>query len=923
MSYKDLHFFNLTNGIFPNGVYPSSLLVSDGNTLYGTTYGVEQFNNPYDLPISSGSYGTIYSIPKSGGQLTTIHAFNGVDGYLVNQQVILDGNTLYGTTVFGGLNGYGIIFSIPKTGGALTTLFSGTQFRASPNVGFILNGKLYGTVTYSGTNGPLVFSLNISNNILTYLTPQLQATGPWGDIPCRVINTDGTLIYGMTEIGHQNRDLSGYGTIFSTPISGGPVNFLLFFDQSTVGRDPIKGFYLNGNTLYGTVSNGLGGPSTIFSIPKSGGSPTILYTTSLYIYSTFISDGTNIYGTSTESVFYFPISGGPLKTIYTFNCITGGCGSSADLLLDGTTLYGTNPFGPRAEYNPGYGTVFSLNLKAAFQDKTISVQVNINTYKDPVVLTPLVNNPVNLNLTFSSSTNLPYFLSLNQTTGEIMLLTNNICPGVYKFLLTVTSYIQGVAGMDTQDINLEFIKPPPDPPNLWSRATLSCVGYDQEQLNMRRKAEVLKYKGNQNPLTKKQQWSRIVNGNGPLAKKVWATQNDLGSNPNVFNLEQVGNTLIECPTVTLLYAATGGGGLSISFDGGNTFTTRTTANGLGSNGVLGVYAFGSTVYAATSGGLSISLDSGNSFTNKTIANGLLSDYVYGVYAVGSTVYAATQGGLSISLDSGNSFITKTPTNSGLGNIFVYGVYAIGSTIYAATAGGGLSISTNSGSSFTTKTYSNTSGGLGSNGVFGVYAVGSTVYAATQGGLSISLDSGNTFTNKTTTNGLGNNLVYGVYAIGSTIYAATGGGGLSISLDSGSSFSNKTYSNTSGGLGSDIVFGVYAVGSTIYAATAGGGLSISTDSGNSFINKTTADGLGNNFVNGVYAVQPKKIICESSSASDVPGNSVLCYDPSVPLVNYLPPQRTFLAGGTKWPQYSWQPGDNGFPRGKKGMRMLFQ
>ena len=88
--------------------------------------------------------------------------------------------------------------------------------------------------------------------------------------------------------------------------------------------------------------------------------------------------------------------------------------------------------------------------------------------------------------------------------------------------------------------------PPPDPPNLWSRATLSCIDYDYEQLAMRRKAEVLKYKGNQNPLTKKQQLSRNVNGNGPLGKKVWATQNDLGSNPNVFNLPQVGNTLILC-----------------------------------------------------------------------------------------------------------------------------------------------------------------------------------------------------------------------------------------------------------------------------------------------------------------------------------------------------------------------------------------
>ena len=77
-----------------------------------------------------------------------------------------------------------------------------------------------------------------------------------------------------------------------------------------------------------------------------------------------------------------------------------------------------------------------------------------------------------------------------------------------------------------------------------------------------------------------------------------------------------------------------------------------------------------------------------------------------------------------------------------------------------------------------------------------------------------------------------------------------------------------------------------------------------------------------FRNGTIITNTIK--CEPSSSSDVPGNSILCYDPAVPLVNYLPPQRTFLAGGTKWPQSSWQPGDNGFPRGKKGsMSMLFQ
>ena len=52
-----------------------------------------------------------------------------------------------------------------------------------------------------------------------------------------------------------------------------------------------------------------------------------------------------------------------------------------------------------------------------------------------------------------------------------------------------------------------------------------------------------------------------------------------------------------------------------------------------------------TIYAATSGGLSISTNGGTTFTNYTTANsGLGGGVVKGVYAVGGTVYAATQGG---------------------------------------------------------------------------------------------------------------------------------------------------------------------------------------------------------------------------------------------------------------------------------------
>jgi len=39
-------------------------------------------------------------------------------------------------------------------------------------------------------------------------------------------------------------------------------------------------------------------------------------------------------------------------------------------------------------------------------------------------------------------------------------------------------------------------------------------------------------------------------------------------------------------------------------------------------------------------------------------------------------------------------------------------------------------------------------------------------------------------------------------------------------------------------------------------------------------------------------------------------------PTVPLTNYIV-RRTYLTGGTKWPQYAWAPGMKGFPVGKKG------
>ena len=124
------------------------------------------------------------------------------------------------------------------------------------------------------------------------------------------------------------------------------------------------------------------------------------------------------------------------------------------------------------------------------------------------------------------------------------------------------------------------------------------------------------------------------------------------------------------------------------------------------------------------------------FSTKTTADGLGSDDVLGVYADGSNVYAATLSGLSISIDGGTSFPTTftTVTAPAIGSNAVRGVYADGLNIYAATDGG-LSISTDGGATFTTVT----TPAIGSNNVKGVYADGLNIYAATEGGLSISAD----------------------------------------------------------------------------------------------------------------------------------------------------------------------------------------
>ncbi len=239
-----------------------------------------------------------------------------------------------------------------------------------------------------------------------------------------------------------------------------------------------------------------------------------------------------------------------------------------------------------------------------------------------------------------------------------------------------------------------------------------------------------------------------------------------------------------------VYAATYCG-LVISTNGGSSFTSKTTTDGLGNNLVIDILVDGTTLYVATSyNGLSISTNGGNSFATKTSADGLGDDDVRDIFVDSSRLYVATSGGLSISTNGGNSFVTKTTAN-GLGSNVARSIYANGNMVFVGTDNG-LSISTDSGDSFTNRT---TADGLGSNKIYSIYADGNKLYAKTRNGLSISTDNGNSFVAFTIGNGLGSNSVNDIQVVNGKIYTATDGG-LSISNKSPQVINITTHAPTS-------------------------------------------------------------------------------------------------------------------------------
>ena len=356
--------FNGTDGDEPTGS-----LTLDGSTLYGTTKQGGTGGGPY-------GYGTIFSTPVTGGVPTTMLSFNGTNGAFPGGLTLV-GSTLYGMSPGNGnqSNAYGNVFSIPVAGGTPTTLltFNSTN-GGEPFGGLTLgaDGSTFYGMTYGGgpSNGN-VFSIPVTGGASTTLfnfgslRSHDQGDHPEGSL---TLSADGSTLYGVTSVG----GLQGDGIVFSMPVTGGAPTILAEFN-GTNGSDPSGNLTLSadGSTLYGTSnSGGANNDGTIFSLPVSGGPITTLLTFNgangefPTIGVTLNADGSTLYGMTTDggtigngTIFSLPAAGGTLTTLFNFNGENGAF-PFGSLTLSGSTLYGTT--GGGGANNDG--TVFALAL---------------------------------------------------------------------------------------------------------------------------------------------------------------------------------------------------------------------------------------------------------------------------------------------------------------------------------------------------------------------------------------------------------------------------------------------------------------------------------------------------------------------------------------------------------------------------------
>jgi len=199
--FTTLHNFTVLSqqpfGTNSDGFNIVSGLILSGNTLYGTAPQGGSTGNGTVFKVNTDGTGfmSLYNFTAESGAPYT--SLTNSDGASPNAGLFLSGSTLYGTATGGGGAGYGTIFAINTDGNGFVNLHSftnGTSDGESPLASLILSGNtLYGTTCYGGSSGGslgsgTVFALSLGSSAPIITTqPQSQTVQVGSNVTLNIV----------------------------------------------------------------------------------------------------------------------------------------------------------------------------------------------------------------------------------------------------------------------------------------------------------------------------------------------------------------------------------------------------------------------------------------------------------------------------------------------------------------------------------------------------------------------------------------------------------------------------------------------------------------------------------------------------------------------------------------------------------------
>jgi uncharacterized repeat protein (TIGR03803 family) len=323
-------------------------VIVDGSTLYGTT---ELGNYPY-------ASGVVFSMPTNGASFNIVHEFTSADGAYPEGGLALGNSTLYGTTLIGGDYSVGVVYGVGTDGSNMQVLHSFSGWTApgpnndgcepNRNTPLLQGNTLYGMTTYGGVLGAGALYRVNTNGTGYGLIHSFSGEYPGeGGFPCGGLTAVGSVLYGTTN-----------SSVFSLNADGSSFRVIRPNVWTTQGNLQLVGSSLYGMTTDVVYRLDLDGNNyeVLYTFPdraKFMGTGGLTVVGSTLFGMTRECDGIANDG----EIFSLKLDGTGYTTMHRFTSVgTDARETYSSLASDGSRLYGMSYFGGTYDR----GTVFSL-----------------------------------------------------------------------------------------------------------------------------------------------------------------------------------------------------------------------------------------------------------------------------------------------------------------------------------------------------------------------------------------------------------------------------------------------------------------------------------------------------------------------------------------------------------------------------------